>query len=59
MKFFMRMNFRGCRTTELDKRYLNRRLLMSRPRENPRKFLKKISSVYIGDNVIFALAELH
>ena len=41
-------------TTELDKRYVYRRTLIRRPRENLRKILKKISSVFIGENVIFA-----
>ena len=46
--------FWSSHTTELDKWQLNRRVLMSRPREDSRKILRKISSVFIGDNVIFA-----
>ena len=40
----MRLNFLSSEssyTTVLDKRKLNRRALMNRPRENPRKNLKK------------------
>ena len=38
----MILNFWDSHTTELEKRWLNRRIMMSRPRENPKKNLKKI-----------------
>ena len=40
----MILNFWGSHTTELDKRKLYRSLLMSTPRENSRKNLKKFSA---------------
>ena len=40
--FRMILNFWDSHTTELDKRYLSRRIMMSRPRENPKKRSQKI-----------------
>ena len=53
--FRMILNFLGSHTTELDERQLNRRIMMSRPRKNPEKILKKFSAHAIFKKVFFRL----
>ena len=51
--FRMTLNVWGSNISELDDRYLNRRALMSRPRENPEKILKKFPPTQVSKNYVY------